>query len=663
MCGIFGAFRKQGIPEIEPRLEIALNCIARRGPDSSGTWINPQKNLYFGHRRLAIIDLSPAGNQPMMSPSGRYSIVFNGEIYNYVELSRELEASGHKPSGNGDTAMMLAAFDYWGIEPALRRFAGMFAFALWDLKDKKLTLSRDRAGEKPLYYGWKDGVFLFASELGPIMKAGERGFSLSTTAVGHLLQFGYIPSPLSIFQEVYKLPPASYLTLSEEQLTSKPELFTCYSDELQTIGPKKYWDVSQFVASPPFSDSEDALLEQLDSILSQCVKQQMLSDVPLGAFLSGGIDSSTIVALMQKNSTRPVKSFSIGFEKQNYDEAPYARAVANHLGTEHSELYVTERDALDVVPHLPDFYSEPFADSSQIPTFLVSKLTRQHVTVSLSGDGGDELFGGYQRYLWTQRLWDYNRLTPKALRQLLASTAEFLPTSLLDQTATLFSRLLPASFKVTNAGSKIQRALALSSAQTPEDLYLVFLRQRFPAAQLIKNLNPSSTYLDSKEKWVEARDLYTRLMWLDLQTYLPDDILVKVDRAAMAVSLESRAPFLDFRVMEFALQLPTELKIRNGKSKYILRRLLNRYVPTALTERPKMGFGVPLGAWLNGELRSWANELLAPTALAHSGFLNEKLIGNLWKSHQSGNHSNQYLLWHVLMFQAWFRANRLDRSS
>lgn len=658
MCGIFGAYSFNGIGSIQERLLPALNTLEHRGPDSYGIWNSPDSVLFLGHRRLAIIDLTTSGHQPMHSASGRYTISFNGEIYNFQILKNELEDEGQKLGAVGDTAVMLAAFEAWGVQKAITKFVGMFAFAVWDAKLEELTIVRDRIGEKPLYYAWIDGIFVFASELTALLKSAGVRFKIDPTALGHLVKFGYIPAPISIFKDVYKLPAAASLTLPKAVLMSKPANFSPYVGESDQ-SPKKYWNLSEFL-DPAVTEikSEDQYLKELESLLIQSVSQQMIADVPLGAFLSGGIDSSTIVAVMQSISDRPVKTFSIGFEQKSHDEAPFAKAVATHLKTEHCELYVSEKDALGVIPCLPEIFSEPFGDSSQIPTYLVSKLTREKVTASLSGDGGDEVFGGYQRFIWTKKLWNIMSRTPPPIGKMIGSLANKFPTTFLDNSMGLVNNILPDSLKLKNAGFKIQRALSIGSAKSAEDLYLIFLSQKCNPSNIVRGFKPSNTYLASVDRWPVTKDLYTKLMWMDIETYLPDDIFVKVDRASMAVALETRAPFLDHRIVEFAFSLPIQMKIRGSTTKYLLRKLLEKYVPTSLTNRPKMGFGIPVAQWLSGELRPWAEDLLSEHSLSESGLLNEKAIREIWNLHLLGNHSNQYFLWHVLMFQAWLRRYR-----
>lgn len=667
MCGIFGAYiQSEARSSANTRsLLAALNLLSHRGPDSSGHWFDKSEQLFLGHRRLAIIDLSAAGQQPMSSRSGRYTICFNGEIYNYRALAQEIETLTESNSSDthrvghpcGDTATMLAAFELFGVQKALSKFVGMFAFALWDEQLQELTLARDRAGEKPLYYGWKDGKFLFSSELLPLLEYSKSKFLIDPTSLGQLFKFGSVPTPLSIFEEIYKLPAAATLTLSRKALQQRPLDFDPYHN-VSGSGPRRYWDLSGFLpraAATRVLKSEEQYISEFESLLTEAISGQMVSDVPLGAFLSGGIDSSLVVAIMQSLSKTAVKTFCIGFSQKSHDEAPFASAVARHLGCEHNELYVSEQDALDVIPLLPDIYNEPFGDSSQIPTYLVSKMTRQSVTVSLSGDGGDEIFGGYERYLWTNKLWSYLRWLPSVLRPPLAALGESLPGDAIDRLVETSGSFLPQSLQIKNAGAKIKRAISIGTSASAEDLCLMLLSQRCELEKVLPAFQPSKNYLSSPNSWPQSSDLLTRMMWLDFETYLPDDILVKVDRASMAVALESRAPFLDHRVVEFAFGLPTLMKVRGRDSKYLLRRLLAKYVPTTLTDRPKMGFGIPLAQWLSGQLRPWAEDLLSHQALSESGMLNSQAIIQIWKRHLAGDHSNQYFLWHVLMFQAWFR--------
>ncbi len=650
MCGIFGAYIPSPDSEKIESLISARDSIAHRGPDSSGYWLSSDNRLFLSHRRLAIIDLSTAGHQPMHS--GKYSIVFNGEIYNYQEIKKELHDAALS-ADSGDTATMLAAFENFGIEKAIEKFSGMFAFALWDAKEETLTLARDRLGEKPLYYGWAEGKFFFSSEPIAILKALKDKVHINRSALGHLSSFGYVPCPLSIFEGIYKLPPACILKLKVQELKNKPDTFSEYPDS-SAFSPKRYWSIKE-TSGKPETISEADYINQLETLLKRSVSEQMIADVPLGAFLSGGIDSSMIVAMMQTITAKPVKTFSIGFSTDSFNEAPFAKAVANHLKTDHTELYVDEKQALDVVPEIPKIFSEPFADASQIPTYLVSKLTRQFVTVSLSGDGGDELFGGYERYIWAERLWRYISQVPEAGRNMLGKLANQVPTAFIDSFLHSVNPVLPKSFRLRNAGIKIQRALSIGSVSSASELYLIFLSQKYKPAEVINGFYPSNTALDSTTNWLQCSNIYNQFMAMDLQNYMPDDIFVKVDRASMAVALESRAPFLDYRLAEFAFSLPVDLKIRNGNKKYILKKLLSRYVPEELTDRPKMGFGVPVASWLCGALRPWAEDLLSEKALRESGFLNVKLVRHAWELHLKGNYSNQYFLWYILMLQAWLR--------
>jgi asparagine synthase (glutamine-hydrolysing) len=628
-----------------------IEAMIHRGPDDSGYWLDADTGVALGHRRLSIIDLSEAGRQPMVSASGRYVISYNGEIYNFMELRRELEKKGHKFRGRSDTEVMLAAFEEWGLERSVKRFAGMFAFALWDTQEKKLHLVRDRLGEKPLYYGWMGGNFLFASEL----KASRAfsGFSpeIDRNVLTLFLRYCYIPAPYSIYEGIRKLTPGCILTISPRQIGEYPD-------------PVPYWSAVEAAARgtrESFPGSEEEALSELEDLLKNAVLGQMVSDVPLGAFLSGGIDSSTVVALMQSQSEKPVKTFSIGFYEEAYDEARYAREVAEHLGTEHTELYVTPEEAMRVVPLLPTLYDEPFADSSQIPTFLVAGLTRRKVTVSLSGDGGDELFGGYNRYFWAKGIWDRTGGIPQGLRALAASALKLVPPVAWDLAFKTLEPVLPVAFKQRLPGDKIHKLAEMLSARSSMEVYRELVSTWKNPSAVVPGANEPATKLTGNA--AEGQDDFAcRMMLLDLLTYLPDDILVKVDRACMGVSLESRVPFLDHRVVEFAWKLPLDMKIRGGKGKWILRRLLYKYLPEELVERPKMGFGIPIDRWLRGPLREWAESLLNGERLRREGFFDASLVRKKWQEHLSGRRNWQYCLWNVLMFESWYDRWMLNKG-
>ena len=624
-------------------------CTIHRGPDHSDIWMDADARVGFAHNRLAIIDLSPAGNQPMTSASGRYVIIYNGEIYNHQGIREQLAAVRSAPnwSGHSDTETLLAAIETWGIRGALERATGMFSFALLDKAERTLILARDRLGEKPLYYGRQEakGPFLFASELKALAEHPQFRREIDRRALTLLLRYSYIPAPFSIYEGISKLPAGSILTLPHG--ATEPVI-------------EEYWSgaaVAEAGFADPLEIGEEEAVDALGQRLEAAISGQMIADVPLGAFLSGGVDSSTVVALMQKLSSRPVKTFTIGFQEPGYNEAEHAKAVAAHLGTEHTELYVTPAEARDVIPKLPHIYDEPFADASQIPTHLVSQLARRYVTVSLSGDGGDELFGGYNRYVLTSQLWGRISAIPKPLRAAAARALTALPPSAWTKFGVAASGLLPKVAQVNRLGDKVHKGAPLLHSGSVAELYGGMLSSwREPEALVIGATEPPSQATGLVPA-LEGLGEIERMMALDMVGYLPDDILVKVDRAAMAVSLETRVPMLDHHVVEFAWRLPFDLKIRGGENKWILRRLLDRYVPRALIERPKMGFGVPIGEWLRGSLREWAEALLDEQRLRSEGFLRPEPIRRMWKTHLSGALDEQYRLWPVLTFQSWLEAN------
>jgi asparagine synthase (glutamine-hydrolysing) len=625
------------------------DSLSHRGPDDSGTWV--ENAVALGHRRLSIIDLSPHGHQPMFSHDGRWAIVYNGEFYNYQQMRAGLEGedAGLKGSwrGTSDTEVFLEAVSRWGVDEATRRSNGMFAFALWDRREKLLHLGRDRMGEKPLYYAWLGQHFLFGSELKALRAHPSFNATIDRGALALYMRHNYVPAPYSIYQGVAKLPPASLLTISPERPGFTPE-------------PRIYWSVRQACesgAAQPFTGSEDEALEELEELLLESVGMRMVSDVPLGAFLSGGIDSSTVVALMQAQSSQPIKTFSIGFSEEAYDEAPYAKEVARHLGTDHTELYVTPDEAMAVVPKLPQLYDEPFSDSSQIPTYLVAELARQHVTVSLSGDAGDELFGGYDRYAWGQHIWSRVGWLPYPARRLVAATLESLPQNLLSAGLKPLRRWLPEAAFRRDPGELAQRIAGYLKVHHPEDMYRRLVSHWRPEDSLVLGAKEPPTPLSDHTQWPAFTDLFLRMMYFDLISYLPDDILVKVDRAAMAVSLESRIPLLDHRLVELAWRIPLSMKVRKGKGKWLLRRLLYKYVPPELVERPKKGFGVPIDHWLRGPLKEWAAELLSPERIRTQGYLDPQVVQQAWQEHQGRIKDWHYWLWDVLMFQLWLEEN------
>ncbi|MEL4254251.1 asparagine synthase (glutamine-hydrolyzing) [Shewanella xiamenensis] len=640
MCGFAGCIYSNIEPfDYNNILTSMGQAIHSRGPDSAGIWYDSKDYIGFVHRRLAIVDLSVAGQQPMASDSKRYMLAYNGEIYNHQELRSELEElSTRQWRGHSDTETLLAGIEQWGLKETLQKATGMFALALWDKETRQLQLARDRFGEKPLYYGWQQGCFLFGSQLNALRAHPSFKPEINRDAIALLLRHNYIPAPYSIYQQIYKLLPGTILTLGADK-------------ELHT---ESYWSVRDTMmrsAANVEISPADEQVEALEQTLKNAVASQMMADVPLGAFLSGGVDSSLIVALMQAQSTKPVKTFSIGFDDARYNEAEFAKAVAKHLGTEHTELYVTAEDALAVIPKLAEIYDEPFSDSSQIPTFLVSKIARQHVTVSLSGDAGDELFCGYNRYLLAARLWEKIDFVPMFLRRILAATMTAIPIKAWNS----LSKLVPARTRISNLGDKLHKAAAVLTCRGIEELYLGLVSHWQNPEEIVLGSKEPSTVLTDPDRKANFADPILQMMAQDTLSYLPDDILVKVDRAAMAVSLETRVPFLDHKVLEHAWRLPKQLKINEGQSKWCLRQILYRYVPKDLIERPKMGFAVPLDAWLRGPLQAWAEDLLAEKRLLEEGFFNVGLIRNMWQEHLSGKRNWQYQLWDILMFQAWYQ--------
>jgi asparagine synthase (glutamine-hydrolysing) len=647
MCGITGFLNLAGQQPADAGILLGMaNRLAHRGPDDSGLWV--EGGIALAQRRLSILDLSPAGHQPMHSACGRYVLVYNGEIYNYQDIRRQIETEpyfresiGHW-RGHSDTEVMLAAIACWGLMPALERMVGMFAIALWDRKARALFLVRDRMGEKPLYYARCGATLLFGSELKALRAHPAFAGRVDRGALSLLMRYNYIPAPYTIYEGVHKLPAAHCLTITE-------------GGEMNLL---PYWSLAQSVRhakANPFTGGDTEAIDALEAQLRLAVRGQMESDVPLGAFLSGGVDSSTVVALMQAQSDRPVKTFSIGFFEDGFDEAQHARRVAQHLGTEHTELYVTARQAQDVIPLLPQLYDEPFSDSSQIPTFLVSQLARRHVTVSLSGDGGDELFGGYNRYRVAGDVWRRMSRLPSGVRTLMAAGIHAVPPALWDKAARLAAPLLPRRLAQGNMGDKLHKFAGIMGASGQDLIYHQLLSHwQEPAALVIGGHEPETAFSDSTLSAL-LPDFVERMMYLDSISYLPDDILVKVDRAAMGVSLETRVPMLDHRVVEFAWSLPLHMKMRAGESKWLLKQVLYRHVPREMVDRPKMGFGVPIDQWLRGALRDWAEELLNPARMKAEGFFDPALVQEKWQQHLSGQQNWQYLLWDVLMVQAWLR--------
>ena len=656
MCGIAGFCSKKNNIVIEYAIRSMANKIEHRGPDDEGFWIDKNSGVALGHRRLSIIDLTPTGHQPMVSHSGRYVIVYNGEVYNYQDILNDMTKHTYKTNsslsfrGSSDTEIILEAIELFGLEKAVKSFAGMFAFALYDRKKKKIHLVRDRAGEKPLYYGFINSAFVFASELKSIRSFPGFKNEINRDVLSLYFRHNYIPAPYSIYKDIYKLTPASILTMDVDTL-GEPDI-------------RPYWsamDIAQGGVSNQYTGSEEEAVKQLEVLLRQSIRGQMISDVPLGAFLSGGIDSSLIVSLMQAECSRPVKTFTIGFNEKEFNEAIEAKKVATYLGTEHTELYVSPEEARSVIPKLPYLYDEPFSDSSQIPTFLVSKLAREQVTVSLSGDGGDELFGGYPRYSETQRIWSKIDRIPQGVRKFAAKTALSISPESWDRFYSALSFALPSKYKNKLLSNKVHKLADVLASNNALGIYEDFIIHWKDSESLVMGLgsNKLSTIPSILKDSLAFDDQRSFMMYLDLVTYLPDCILAKVDRAAMGVSLETRVPFLDHRVMEFAWELPLSMKFKNGKGKWILREILYKYVPEEMIERPKMGFGVPIGDWMKGPLKDWTESLINESRLKDEGYLNPDLVSRRWNEHLSGTINWQFNLWDVLMFEAWLEKNKL----
>lgn len=652
MCGIAGFIGQRWIEAHDAAQSIVTemgNRLIHRGPDGSGTWIDEQHGMAFVHRRLSILDTSPLGAQPMVSRSGRYVVTYNGEIYNHREIRQQIPRDW---KGESDTETFLAAAEAWGVERATKALAGMFAFALWDRKEAILTLGRDRLGEKPLYYTWRGNsnrrTFIFASELSAMRAHPEFVPEVDRDAVARFMRYNNVVGDSAIYKDVFKLPPGNLLRLN-------------YPNDKHVISP--YWSFSDHIVPEKersFINNESGAVNSLEDLLGKVVDQQMISDVPLGAFLSGGVDSSLVAALMQKQSQSAVKTFSIGFDEEQYNEAPHAKAVANHLGTDHHELFVSATDALALIPKLGTIYSEPFADSSQIPTYLLSQLTKEHVTVALSGDGGDELFGGYNRYQITQSIWPKLSRIPVLPKRIIAHLLQSVSPSTWDHLANRLAPHVSAFSKWSNIGEKIHKGAFVIGSNDIDALYTGLISHWDDPTKIAIGSQESEIFDESFLSEIGHLGNAERMMALDLMSYLPGDIMTKVDRAAMASSLETRMPLLDHRIVEFAWTIPADMKLRGNDTKWLLKQLLYRHVPKELIERPKAGFSVPLDSWLRGPLREWAEELLDETRLKEQGFINPQPVRDIWNEHLSGKKNWQHRIWTILMFQSWMEASHLS---
>ena len=646
MCGIAGLFEPEPATAADQLGRLArqmAGALTHRGPDDSGAWTDPSAGVAFAHQRLAVIELGPEGHQPMESSDGRWVVSYNGEIYNYQRLRRRLVGEGASFRGGSDTEVLVTAVQRWGLEASLEAFEGMFAMALWDRHRSELHLVRDRLGEKPLYYGWVGNRLAFASELKGLCRLPEFAGELDRDAVALYLRHNCVPAPRTVYQGVAKLPPGSIFSAGMGLRRGR----------LPPV--KTYWSARQAVESArqrPLSGPPEAMADKLEAALSESVAARMVADVPIGAFLSGGVDSSVVVALMQQHSCRPVRTYTVGFADRTFDESAEAAAVAAHLGTEHTPLRVSDSDASAVIPDLPEIWDEPFGDISQIPSLLVSRLARSQVTVSLSGDGGDELFAGYNRHALLERLWHRSAVLPDPVRRLAGLTLKRLPPGAVDGAARITSALIPR-WQVRNPATKVSKVGKVLLASGPEDAYLSLVSHWGDPESMVLGAGFAPSLASSPEQWPALAGITEQMLWLDLVGYLPDDILTKLDRAAMSTSLETRVPFLDRAVLDLAWRLPMAMKLRRGTTKWVLRQVLYRHVPKTLVERPKMGFGLPIGAWLRGPLRPWAEELLAAPRLRRQGLLDPKPVTRAWKQHLGGRQDLGYELWDVLALQAW----------
>ena len=644
MCGITGILNLKNSSEYKLNKNHIIEMtkvLSHRGPDNFDVWC--EDNVFLGHTRLSILDLTSKGHQPMISKSNRYVITFNGEIYNFKELKSKLNSEHDiKWKGNSDTEVFLECIEAWGVDTTLKMSRGMFAFGIWDRAKKALILARDRVGEKPLYYGFLDSQIVFASELKSIKTLKKFGLTLNQDAMNLMIKLGYIPSPHTIYNNFFKLPPGTKLEISDK----------CSSDEIS-----KWWDINFCINEAKSQNHGGEFTEiTLHDTLKSVVKEQMLSDVPIGAFLSGGIDSSLIVSLMQEQSRKKIKTFTIGFSESDYNEAKYAKKISNILGTDHHEFYVSPKDTIDVIPQIPSVYDEPFGDSSQIPTTLISKLTSKHVKVCLSGDGGDELFGGYNRYLWSDTIVKNFEHLPLNFKKLISSSCSMISPSSLNYIFQIFSKILPLKMQYNNFGDKLHKFGDLIDFKSREDLYIKMIsqwRKKIPTFYSIED----NKFHDLIGNWNNNLTYIENMMKTDIELYLPDDILVKVDRASMSYGLETRVPFLDERVIMSAWSIPIEKKIIQKKGKIPLRNILQKYIPNNLIDRPKQGFGIPIDVWLRGPLKDWASDLLNEKKLNENQFFNSKLVNKKWQEHLSGERNWQHPIWNILMLQSWLENN------
>jgi asparagine synthase (glutamine-hydrolysing) len=638
MCGMVGYWDRERKANINT-IQMMSKKLQHRGPDGSGVWLNSSSTLALAHRRLSIIDLTEAGHQPMLSSCGKFVLVFNGEIYNHLELRRDLENEnvGITWHGHSDTETLLISLQFWGVEKTLKKLNGMFAFALWNDSEQKLFLARDRMGEKPLYYGNNNNCFFFGSELKSFKPhPGWKG-EVDRNALALFMRYSVVPSPWSIYQGISKLPPAHFVIISDNGTSISK--------------PRCYWNLSNIAEENSGSARGGVkdLTDELDTLLNNAVSSRMASDVPLGAFLSGGLDSTIVAALMQKHSSKPIKTFTIGFNERGYNEATHAKDVAQYLGTDHTELYVGPKEAMNVISNIGSIWDEPFADSSQIPTLLVSQLAKQHVTVSLSGDGGDELFCGYNRYTKGYQIWERLKVLPLPIRRVIARLIDIFPTAPLEY----LIHFLPMKYQVPHLTNGLSKLADVMRQESDLQYYQSLVSHWKNPQKVVLNSVEPKTLFNNPDKLPNLDDFREQMMFIDSVSYLPDDILTKVDRASMFVSLEARVPLLDHRIVEFAQKIPISLKYQNGEGKWLLREVLNRYVPKKLMDRPKMGFGIPIDEWLKKDLREWAEELLSEKRLREEGFFDYKVIRKMWNDYVNGKLQSHYYLWDVLMFQAW----------